>query len=167
MRRAGYRYGFWVALAISALIASVPSGAATVLFEGRTVEVERTLSDPNDLWVTPEDLTHINGFELKPEGACLAEICIPIRPDQDSDLAVTRDGQRWVNVTELARKLGQGFATDGESGVWSFAEIPVVRSTELQSAIAPDFALTDRTGKLVHLSDYRGRKVLLKTWASW
>ena len=26
---------------------------------------------------------------------------------------------------------------------------------------APDFALTDHTGKTVHLSDYRGKNVLL------
>ena len=32
---------------------------------------------------------------------------------------------------------------------------------------APEFALKDAHGKLVHLSDYRGKVVLLDFWATW
>jgi len=32
---------------------------------------------------------------------------------------------------------------------------------------APDFALKDASGKLVHLSDYKGKVVLLDFWATW
>ena len=42
-----------------------------------------------------------------------------------------------------------------------------MRGAFLESRIAPDFAIPNRTGKIVHLSDFRGRKVLLVTWASW
>lgn len=141
--------------------------AATVLYNDNVVEVEHTLSDPNDLWIMPEDLTRINGFELKPEGACLDELCIPVRQDEDNDLVVTRDGQKWFNVTELAGKLQQAYVVDSDKDVWSFGEIPVTRTSFLESAIAPDFALKDRNGKTVKLSDYRGKKVLIITWASW
>ena len=83
--------------------------AVTVLYDDRAIAVERTLADPNDLWVVPENLPRINGFELKPEGACLDELCVPVLQDRDSDMFVTRRGQPWFNVTELARKLDQAY----------------------------------------------------------
>ena len=142
-------------------------GPATVLYQDRVVALERTLPDPNDLWVLPQDLPRINDFVLKPEGACLAELCIPVRQDRDSDIFVTRADQGWFNVTELARRLQQAFVVDQERAVWSFGNIPVTRNAFLQSATAPDFALPNREGKLVRLSDFKGKKVLIVTWASW
>ena len=32
---------------------------------------------------------------------------------------------------------------------------------------APDFTLPDAAGRLHRLSEHRGKKVLLVTWASW
>ena len=63
---------------VLALSVAAGANAATVLFADKTIEVAKTLDDAKDLWVSPEDLTRINGFVLKPEGACLAEVCIPI-----------------------------------------------------------------------------------------
>ncbi len=141
--------------------------AVTVLYDDHAIAVERTLADPNDLWVVPEDLPRINGFELKPEGACLDELCVPVLQDRDSDMFVTRRGQPWFNVTELARKLEQAYVVDHDHDVWSFGEIPVTRTSFLNAAIAPDFALPNRAGELVRLSDFRGKKVFIVTWASW
>jgi hypothetical protein len=143
------------------------SGPTTVLYQDRVVVVERTLPDPNDLWVRPDDLPRINDFVLKPEGACLAELCVPVRQDRDSGIFVTRATEGWLNVTELARRLQQAFVVDEGHAVWSFGNIPVTRNAFLQSAMAPDFALPDREGKLVRLSDFKGKKVLIVTWASW
>ena len=139
----------------------------TVLYDDRVVALERTLADPNDLWVVPEDLPRVNGFELKPEGACLDELCVPVLQDRDSEMFVTRTGQAWFNVTALSRRLDQAYVTDHDHQVWSFGEIPVTRKAFLGSAIAPDFELPNRDGELVRLSDFRGKKVLIVTWASW
>ena len=104
---------------------------------------------------------------LKPEGACLDSICIPLLQDEDNAMLITREGKKWFNVTALARKLGQTFAVDHEKGVWSFGQIPVSRSAFLRSGVAPDFELPDRDGNTVKLSDFRGKKVMIITWASW
>ncbi len=152
---------------LMAAIARPAVAEVTVLFNDAVVSVERTLADPNDLWVLPADLTRINGFELKPEGACLGTFCVPVRQDEDSAMFVTRAGQGWFNVTELARRLQQAYAVDHDRQVWSFGQIPVTRQSFLRSAVAPDFTLPDRQGNPVSLSDFRGKKVLIVTWASW
>lgn len=147
--------------------AEAADGSVTVLYDDQVIEIARTLADPNDLWVVPEDLPRVNGFELKSEGACLDELCVPVLRDRDSEMFVTRAGQPWFNVTALARRLEQAYVADHDRGIWSFGQIPVTRTGFLRSAIAPDFELPNRTGELVRLSDFRGKKVLIVTWASW
>lgn len=156
-----------IALSLGLAPQMAAAQGATVLYDGQVVVVERTLPDPNDLWVVPEDLPRVNGFELKPEGACLDELCVPVLQDRDSEMFVVRGGEAWFNVTELARRLEQSYVADHDRGIWSFGEIPVTRSGFLRSALAPDFELPNREGTLVRLSDFRGKKVLIVTWASW
>ena len=159
----------WFASAMAAvLLISVESVHADVaIVGGKALAIESTLPDVSDLWVTPQDFTLISGFELKPEGACCDAICIPIKQDADSDLFVKRDGRSWINVTEFANRIQQAHVADYESGVWSFGQVPHTRKSFLESATAPDFALQDRDGNIVKLSDFRGKKVLIITWASW
>jgi hypothetical protein len=113
--------------------------------------------DAKDLWVRAADLPRINEFELKPQGACRADLCIPIARE-------LKNGE-WFNLTGFARRVRQAYVTD--AAVWSFGEIPAVRGQFYQSRTAPDFAVPDRQGRVVHLSDFRGKKALVVTWASW
>ncbi len=147
--------------------AQLALGNATVLFEQNVVTLSETLSDPTDLWVRTEDLTRVNGFELKPEGACLDDICVPVKQDEDSDMFVRREGKSWFNVTELADKLQQPVVVDHDAGVFSFGAIPVIRTSFREQAIAPNFELIDMNGETVRLSDFKGKKIMLLTWASW
>ena len=137
-----------------------------VLYQDRETRVAHTLADPNDLWVHPEDLPRVNGFTLKPEGACVDDICVPVRQQVNSDIFLTRNGERWFNVTELANRIQQPHAAD-ESGVWSLGAIPAQRARFVERAEAPDFGLQDLSGKTVHLSDFKGMKIMLLSWASW
>ena len=128
-------------LVLSALLLSSLANAqsAVVLYNERVVEVDHTLPDATELWVKPEDLTRINDFVLKPQGACLDELCIPVLQDRDSDMFVTRSDQGWFNVSGLAEKLQQAYITDYSDGVWSFGTMPVERQSFFNAGEAPDF----------------------------
>ncbi len=56
---------------------------------------------------------------------------------------------------------------DDAGEVWVLGVGAAARSRALQSLVAPDFTLPDLDGRLHALSDHRGKKVLLVTWASW
>ena len=141
--------------------------AVTILSGDRVVTIQQTQIEAPDLWIMPDDLKRVNDFELKPYGACLDEICIPVSHSGDDALVRISEEKTWFNLTGFARKLDQAFVADTASRVWSFGEITAVRGSYFNDGIAPEFALPDRTGKQISLSDFRGKKVLLLTWASW
>ena len=95
-------------------------------------------------------------WEVKQMG-CREDVCIPLPK------ALKRNG--WLNLSGFARKVRQSVVSEGP--VWSFGEMPMLRAGFLESRTAPDFAVQNRQGKTVRLKDFRGRKILLLTWASW
>jgi hypothetical protein len=139
-----------------------PEGSTTVLYQGKAVTLADT-GNGEGLLIRPEDLSRVNGFELKPEGACFQDMCIPM----NNELLVEQDGRRWFDLTAFADLLGQPYVADRESRVWSFAEIPAKRESMLVNAMAPEFEVTDRQGKVVRLADFKGKKALVVTWSSW
>ena len=136
--------------------------AATVLYDDRATPlstVRRSPSDPAALWVRKRDLPRINDFEVKPQGACRADICIPIAKDMLRG--------EYFDLTAFARTVRQTVVADSAARVWSFGEIQSLRGSFLNERVAPDVTVPDRHGRPVHLADFRGKKVLLVTWASW
>jgi hypothetical protein len=73
----------------------------------------------------------------------------------------------YFDLTAFASKVGQSVVADTATRVWSFGEIPLVSGAFLESRTAPDFSVPDRKGRPVRLSSFRGKKVLVVTWASW
>lgn len=151
------RRTFLLASGAAAALSSKAATSTTVLYGDRSVALDKIQADPKDLWVLKSDLPRINNFEVKPEGACRADLCIPIAKDLLKG--------NYFNLSGFARKIGEVSVAD--ANVWSFGEIPVLRGSFTGSRVAPDFAVPDRKGKTVHLSDFRGKKVLVVTWASW
>lgn len=139
-----------------------PEGSATVLCQGRNITLSQ-VGEGDSLLIRPEHLPEINGFTLKPEGVCYAELCIPI----DKSLLVEQGGEQWFDLTAFADLLGQTYVADTDSRVWSFSEIPARRERMMVDAMAPDFEVTDREGQVVCMADLKGKKALIVTWSSW
>ena len=139
-----------------------PKGTTTVLYQGKTISLAETGAG-DALLIRPEDLPTINGFQLKPEGVCFEDVCIPV----GSALLVEQDGREWFNLTAFADLIDQAYVADVEARVWSFAEIPSRRERTLVDAMVPDVSLTDRQGNVIRLPDLKGKKALIVTWSSW
>ena len=122
---------------------------------------------PNDLWITLADLKTATGFVNKPQGVCRDELCFPLPKKRRAEFLQTQSKTSWFNLTEFARLLKQPVAQDAEHATWYFGQRSEVQNSYTQNFQAPNFTLPDKNGKLHSLADFRGKKVLIVTWASW
>jgi hypothetical protein len=142
----------------------------TLLYGTRPPFAVAATPEGGDLWLSADLLPAATGWELTPEGLCQADRCI--RVPQGISLVRTRQPtamgrQDQVNLTALAGLLGQPVLRDEAHGVWCFGEAAPARRAAMRSLEAPDFTLPDLDGRPHSLSDYRGKKVFLVSWASW
>lgn len=96
------------------------------------------------------------GWLIKPEGACRGEVCVPLdRSTSGFDLVSTAD------------RLGMAIVADADAGIWSIGP-ESLGGRSLATAEAPELTLPDvMTGKDVSLSSFRGKKVVLASWAPY
>ncbi len=99
------------------------------------------------------------GWEIKEQGLCRGDVCIPTRGKVADSSA--------IDLEVLAELLGRPLALDAEAGAAFLGASAEERGGRLASLEAPDFTLPDLDGNLHSLSDFRGRKVLLLAYASW
>ena len=85
---------------------------------------------------------------------------IVLRPDRDPETTTTFDA-------EALRAQGHPVVHDPRHDVWSVGETAAARRARQATLEAPDFRLPDLEGRMHTLSQYRGRRVFLVSWASW
>jgi hypothetical protein len=107
---------------------------------------------------TTAEFAHGTGWELKPEGACRAEVCIPLP-------ASARRSDGRVDVRAVADALGMPLVASDAHELWALG--PVSGGRALTTAQAPDLTLPDRDGNPFRLGSLRGTKVFMCSWASW
>jgi hypothetical protein len=107
--------------------------------------------------LTPDELERGTGWELKPEGLCKDERCVPLPADAGPD------GRLDVEV--VAERLGMALVHDERHDVWALG--PESRDHVLASAELPPIVLADVDGRPFDLASLRGEKVLIAAWASW
>jgi len=111
--------------------------------------------------IAPETIGEVLGWQLRDEGLCRRDVCIPVR-DRD---ALADD--RGIDLEALADALGLPIAVDVEAGAAALGTAHRDRAAALDSLEAPDFSLPDVSGEFHTLSEQRGKKVLLIAYASW
>ena len=99
----------------------------------------------------PSELLARTGWEIKPEGACRGDVCVPLSSPFD--------------VGELSRRLRMPLVHDQKHGLWALG--PQSEGHALTRAELPDIVLPDRQGRDFALRSLRGTKVFMVAWASW
>jgi hypothetical protein len=106
----------------------------------------------NQLDVDAHTFQAETGWEIKPEGACKGEVCVPLA-----------DG---FELSSTAERLGMALVHDAEQGVWALGP-ESLNGRALVTAEAPDLILSDLDGKEFQLSSLRGQKVVIVSWAPY
>jgi hypothetical protein len=141
--------------------------AATVLYGEAETRIEDAVVEGDDLWLTLSDMAAAGGWELKPEGVCKDEMCVPVPYSRRTALIRDEPSGTRFNLSEFARLIEQPFAHDERTEVWYFGPAGWEWKTRLTSRLAPDFELPGLDGRMHSLSELRGKKVFLLFWASW
>lgn len=153
-------------LLVSPSLLNAKQTRATIVYDDIATQVATTGDDAAQLWISTSDLTRATRFELKPQGVCRDQLCFPVPKARTQEFVRKSSGRTLFNLLAFAQLVNQPVAHDAALSTWYFG----LRSDQrqiLSSLEAPNFTLPDMDGKTHSLSDFRGKKVLLVTWASW
>jgi len=151
----------------SAMAARADQNTRTVIYGGLATEVAVATDSSSDLWITTSDLSRATRFVIKPQGVCRDELCFPLPKNRKAEFVSKKGPTTWFNLSAFAKLIKQPVVVDQKNGVWYFGARDAEQNDYLTSLEAPNFTLPDLNGKLHSLADFRGKKVLLVTWASW
>jgi hypothetical protein len=138
----------------------------TIVYDDAATELTSAREEDGQLWITTADLKRATRFEVKPQGVCRDELCFPLPKARQQEFIRKTPPVSWFNITAFAALIHQPVAHDATLGTWYFG-LRSDQRQQLSSLQAPDFTLPDLQGKPHRLSDFRGKKILLVTWASW
>jgi peroxiredoxin len=132
---------------------------ATLLWEGEVGAFEHRGS-PELIGVT--DFESFTGWELRDEGLCNGDACVPVR---DRNLAEPAPGV--VRLGVVAALLDRPMVIDVEAAVVSIGSTNQARRDALIARRAPSFSLPGLDGQLHSLESLRGRLTVLVTFSTW
>src|SRR5262245_1560763 len=135
----------------------------TLLNEQAETVCAKARADGENLWISAPELEAATGWSMKPEGLCRDDICLPVPREQAAEF-VAGD---LVNAAAFWRRMQHPVVQSAAGDLWVLGTSATERGSTLKTLEAPDFALPDLAGRTWSLSQQRGKKVLLATWASW
>ncbi len=104
--------------------------------------------------ITADEFRAGTGWEIKAEGACKGDLCVPLDQADDFDLESTTD------------RLRMALVHDDDAGLWAIGP-ESLGDRALVTAEAPELRLPDLDGNEFVLSSLRGQKVVIVSWAPY
>ncbi len=102
--------------------------------------------------ISAEEFASGTGWDIKPEGACKGEVCVPL--------------PQGYSGADVADRLGMAVVTNEATGLLALGP-ESLSGRALVTAQAPDVVLPDLEGNEFRLSSLRGKKVVLVAWAPY
>jgi hypothetical protein len=112
--------------------------------------------------VTADRFAAETGWEIKPEGACKGEVCIPLPESLAKAAAAGGD----IDAAELAGAMNLPVAKAPEHGLMAIGP-ETIGARALTTATAQDIVLPDLDGNPFALSSLRGQKIVVYAWAPY
>lgn len=129
------------------------------LITDNAVEIDATI-DAGRVMVSGGALEEALGWEIKPEGLCKDDVCVPLGDD-----ARSADGR--VDLAAAAQALQRPVVVDEADGIVAVGMDAEARRRVVNDLHASDFELPDFDGNLHRFHDWTGTKRLLFAWSSW
>lgn len=107
------------------------------------------------LELTAEQFAAGTGWEIKSQGACKAEVCVPLAGSAGD-----------FNVRAAAERLGMAIVTDATTAMSAIGP-ESLGERALATAQAPELVLEDLDGNEFRLSSLRGQKAVIVSWAPY
>ncbi len=108
------------------------------------------------LHVSRTEFEQGTGWQIKPEGACKGDICIPLK---------NQVGQQ-VDIEQIADEMNLPLVAEPAHEIWALGPESIGGRT-LSTAEAPNLTLPDLDGKLFELSSLKGKKIVVYAWAPY
>jgi hypothetical protein len=121
---------------------------------GATWFDDRPVVDPAALWA-------LLGWNLKPEGLCRGDTCVPI-PDRSA-----LEHPEGIDLMAAAGALGRPSLADPDAHMVAIGVPADDRQRALVDRQAPDATLLDLEGNQRQLSEWSGTRRLLVAFSSW
>jgi AhpC/TSA family len=139
----------------------------TLIVEGKAATARRAQVRGDDVWLPLDELLSATAWELKPQGVCRGETCVPLSPSQKAAVLGDEKTPTWFNFTEFAGLIEAPVAADPDERIWYFGPPGWEWKSRSAGNAAPDFTAPDLAGHQHSLRELRGKKMLLLFWASW
>lgn len=133
-----------------------------VITEAGAIEVDVAAgATGSSVCVSVDAVRDALGWEVKPEGLCRGDVCVP------APSALARDADGRVDLVAIADALQRPVLIDDETTAMVIGSSAADRRSALRDKQLPAFSLPDLDGQVHHSDEWRGSKLLLVAFASW